>query len=171
MYQLTVSTRRELERATLRAQAQKPRISETVFGIYKVWSSDLTKVEPYLVGIEALEDGGFEVCCSCPTQRYLCKHVAAVFPHYLMRLKEQVDPEAAEFAAPEVEPVAPVCGCGKNGYAHFNGTWYCIDCLKEKQAQVTEAERLYPDLLEPIYQAAAEYTTAQAEKDRSDLFG
>jgi hypothetical protein len=100
MYELTVKTRRELERATLRAQTQKPRIQEVDLGIYKVWSSNPAITAPYLVGLEALEDGGYDVCCSCPTQRYLCKHVASCLPHYIMRLKQQEQPEAAALAAP-----------------------------------------------------------------------
>jgi hypothetical protein len=173
MYELNITSRKQLERASLRAQAQKPRIEEIALGMYRVWSTNpTTPYNSYSTGIFPAKDGnGYDVCCSCPTQRTFCKHVAAVFPHYLMRMKEQVEPEAAEVAAPEIEPVAPVCGCGKDAYAHFNGTWFCIDCLKEKQAQIAEAERLYPDLLKNIYQAAAEYTDAQAEKDRFDLFG
>jgi hypothetical protein len=104
MYELNVKTRRDLERATLRAQAQKPRIEEVAFGMYKVWSTNPeTPWIYYSTGIEAapVREGGYSVCCSCPTTRFLCKHVAAAFPHFLMREKEYNQPtEAASEAAP-----------------------------------------------------------------------
>ncbi len=104
MYELTVKTRRDLERATLRAQAQKPRIEEVAFGMYKVWSSDpTTPWKYYSTGIEQAPNGcgGYSVCCSCPTTRFLCKHVASIFPHYLMREKQEAVPVeyTAEMAA------------------------------------------------------------------------
>lgn len=101
MYELNVNTRKQLERATLRAQAQKPKIEEIGFGMYKVWSSNPeTPWLTYSTGIEPAPDGkgGYAVCCSCPTTRFLCKHVAAIFPHYLMRLKEYS--QSAEAPAP-----------------------------------------------------------------------
>jgi uncharacterized Zn finger protein len=86
MYELTLTSRKQLERATLRAQAEKPRIEEVVFGIYKVTGSSGNL---YLVGIEPAKCGeGYDVCCSCPTQKTFCKHVASVMPHYLLREKE-----------------------------------------------------------------------------------
>src|SRR5947207_3296317 len=95
MYELTVKTRRDLERATLRAQSQKPRIEEVAFGIYKVYSTNpATPWMTYFTGIEPDPDGegGYSVCCSCPTPRFLCKHVSACFGHYLMREKEYNQP-------------------------------------------------------------------------------
>jgi hypothetical protein len=66
----------------------------------------------------------------------------------------------------------PTCGAAA---AVWNGSewlcWTCVHKLAETEAQVGEAERLYPDLLEPIYHAAAEYTSEMAAKDRADLFG
>lgn len=100
MYQLTLKVKSQLENATRRAQAQKPRIEEICFGMYKVWSSNPQIVAPYSVGIEPAQDGGYTACCSCPTQNYFCKHVAAIFPHYLMREKQELQPtEAAQSAA------------------------------------------------------------------------
>lgn len=98
MYELTVKTRRDLERATLRAQSQKPRIEEVAYGIYKVWSTNpATPWKTYSTGVEPAQDGqgGYDVCCSCPTTRFLCKHVASIFPHYLMREKEYNQPVEA----------------------------------------------------------------------------
>jgi uncharacterized Zn finger protein len=86
MYELTLKSRKQLERATLRAQAEKLHIEEVSFGIYKVNGSTGNL---YLVGIEPAKSGeGYDVCCSCPTQHYFCKHVASVMSHYLMREKE-----------------------------------------------------------------------------------
>jgi hypothetical protein len=83
MYQLTVTTKKQLERATLRAQAEKLHFEEVVFGIYKVRGSTGNF---YSTGIERAASGeGYEVCCSCPTQNAYCKHVSTVFPHFLMR--------------------------------------------------------------------------------------
>jgi multidrug efflux pump subunit AcrA (membrane-fusion protein) len=128
MYELNVNSRKQLERASLRAQAQKPRIEEIALGMYKVFSTNpATPYNSYSTGIFPAKDGnGYDVVCSCPTQRVVCKHAAAIFPHYLMRLKEQ---EVAALAA-----------------------------QAEKQAQF---EKDYADILEPIYQATAEYTAAQ----------
>jgi hypothetical protein len=90
MYALTVTSRRQLERASLRAQAQKPRIEEKEFGIYNVWSTDPKRPDAfYFIAIQPARGGGYEVACGCPTQKYFCKHVASVFPHYLMREKQQ----------------------------------------------------------------------------------
>jgi hypothetical protein len=100
MYALTLKTRKQLERATLRAQSQKPRIEEVVFGIYKAWSTNPKTPDTYYsVGIEPAQYGGYDVCCSCPTQKFFCKHVAACMPHYQMREKEQPDWQAIEEAA------------------------------------------------------------------------
>jgi hypothetical protein len=90
MYSLTVTSRKQLERASLRAQAQKPRIEEIEFGIYNVWSTDPKRPDAfYFIAIQPARGGGYEVACGCPTQKYFCKHVASVFPHYLMREKQQ----------------------------------------------------------------------------------
>lgn len=92
MYQLTVTSKKQLERATLRAQAQKPRIEEIGYGMYKVWSTNPeTPWKYYNTGIEAAQGAGYTVYCNCPTQPRLdrmtgemkdcyCKHVAAAFP-------------------------------------------------------------------------------------------
>jgi hypothetical protein len=89
MYQLTVTARKQLERANLRAQAKKPKIEEIAFGMYRVWSTNpATPWQAYATGIEAAKDGGYLVYCSCPTQHAFCLHVAAAFPHFLMREKE-----------------------------------------------------------------------------------
>jgi hypothetical protein len=67
MYELTLKSRKQLERATLRAQAEKLHIEEVSFGIYKVNGSTGNL---YLVGIEPAKSGeGYDVCCSCPTQQ------------------------------------------------------------------------------------------------------
>jgi hypothetical protein len=128
MYALTVSTQKQLERATLRAQAQKPKIEEIAFGMYKVWSSNpQTPWLTYSTGIEAAPDGGYSVCCSCPTKNYFCKHLAAIFPHFLMRVKEL---EAQE---PEQEPVHPVCTiCGEEAHVWNGKEWLCWDHAFEK---------------------------------------
>jgi hypothetical protein len=96
MYQLTLKTRKQLERATLRAQAEKLKMEEVTFGIYKVWGSTGNL---YLLGIEPAKDGGYDVCCTCKTQNTFCKHLSTVMPHYLMKEKEQLDWEAIEEAA------------------------------------------------------------------------
>jgi hypothetical protein len=109
MYELTVKTRRDLERATLRAQAQKPRIVEVAYGMYKSWSTNpATPLDFYYTGIEAASDGcgGYSVCCSCPTTRFLCKHVAACFPHFLMREQQELAP--ADFAG-QVKEIKAIC--------------------------------------------------------------
>jgi hypothetical protein len=74
--------------------------------MYKVFSTNpATPYNSYSTGIFPAKDGnGYDVVCSCPTQRVVCKHAAACFPHYLMRLKEQVEPEAAQQAAPAEDP-------------------------------------------------------------------
>jgi hypothetical protein len=105
MYALTVTSRKQLERATLRAQAEKLRMEEVVFGIYKVWGSTGNL---YLIGIEPAIDGGYDVCCTCPTQNTFCKHVSTVMPHYQMREKDMLTDEqvrAAHEAAPAFPPV------------------------------------------------------------------
>lgn len=89
MYELTLRSRKQLERATLRAQAEKPKIEEVYFGGYKVWSSDpATPWKSYSTGVSRNIEGNLDVCCSCPTQKYFCKHAAAIVPHFLMREKE-----------------------------------------------------------------------------------
>jgi hypothetical protein len=100
MYQLTVTSKKQLERATLRAQAEKLHFEEVVFGIYKVRGSTGNY---YSVGIEASASGkGYEVCCSCPTQNTYCKHVSTVFPHFLMREQEIKAEEARMTQAQEL---------------------------------------------------------------------
>ena len=107
MYELTVKTRKQLERATLRAQAEKPRIEEVSYGIYKVWSTNPAKPDTYYsVGIEPAKTGeGYDVLCTCPTQPRIdrktgeikdcfCKHVAACMPHYQMKEREYKAEEA-----------------------------------------------------------------------------
>ena len=95
MYQLTLSSRKQLERASLRAQAEKPRIEEVGIGVYKVWSSDPARPwHWYTTGVERNADGTLTVCCTCPTQNHFCKHASAILPHYLMRerlVAEEVD--------------------------------------------------------------------------------
>jgi hypothetical protein len=86
MYELNVNSRKQLERASLRAQAQKPRIEEIALGMYKVFSTNpATPYNSYSTGIFPAKDGnGYDVVCSCPTQRVVCKHAPPIFPHYLM---------------------------------------------------------------------------------------
>lgn len=161
MYELTLKSRKQLERASLRAQAQKPRIEEVYFGAYKVWSTNpATPWKTYSTGIEPAPDGeGYTVCCSCPTQNYFCKHVAAVFPHYLMREKQEQG--QVEAPATAQEPVAPLpLGCTTCGAVEANvfltgGERLCWDCLKERaetEAMLEEVERMLA-------------------KDRQDIFG
>lgn len=128
MYALTLNSRKQLERASLRAQAQKPRIEEVEFGVYNVWSTDPKKPGKfYIAGIQPAEKGGWEVTCGCPTQNAFCKHVAAVMPHYLMRVREmEQDRQAQE---------AMKCECGRSGYAFFDGKWHCIECVKAAAAK------------------------------------
>jgi hypothetical protein len=112
MYELTVSSRKQLERASLRAQAQKPKIEEVGLGMYKVFStSPATPFTSYATGIFPAKDGnGYDVVCSCPTQRVVCKHAAAIFPHYLMRLKQFADCEleVPTFEA-QVQEIKDIC--------------------------------------------------------------
>lgn len=108
MYTAIVKSRKQLERASLRAQAQKPRISEQEFGHYSVYSTNpATPLKSYDTGIQRLDDGTYEVICFCPTQPRLdrktgemkdcfCKHAASVFPHFLMREKQQAALVAAQ---------------------------------------------------------------------------
>ena len=98
MYELSVSNRKQLERATLRAQARKPKIEPVGYGMYKVWPTNpASPYQTYCTGIERAKDGnGYDVCCSCPTTRALCLHVSACFPHFLMTEKqEQTEPDPA----------------------------------------------------------------------------
>jgi hypothetical protein len=103
MYELTLKNRKQLERASLRAQAEKPKIEEVYFGAYKVWSSN--PATPWLFYCTAFErnvEGDLNVVCSCPTQKTFCKHVAAAVNHFLMREKEFKAEEARMLAAQEM---------------------------------------------------------------------
>lgn len=144
MYELNVNSRKQLERASLRAQAQKPKFEVVGYGMFKVFSSDpTTPWKSYSTGIEAAKDGnGYDVCCSCPTQRTYCKHVAAVFPFFLMTEKQQ-----------QTEP-APA-GLVVQGVI---------------TTSMQELDRLIEQAIEESSDPN-EYTEAQAARDRADLFG
>lgn len=115
MYELTVNSKKQLERATLRAQAEKPKILEVGIGMYKVWSTNpATPGQFYFTGANPAPDGsGYEVYCNCPTTRFLCKHVAAIFPHYLMRV-HQLDLEGIQASTFEetVQEIKDICAAG-----------------------------------------------------------
>jgi hypothetical protein len=124
MYQLTVTTRKQLERATLRAQSEKLHFEEVVFGVYKVRGSTGNF---YSTGIEAATDGeGYDVCCSCPTQKTFCKHVSTVFPHFLMREKEIKAEEVRMVQAQELT----------------DSEWEEIELRAETAQMIEEVERM-----------------------------
>ena len=136
MYELNVNSRKQLERASIRANSRKPKIEEIALGMYRVWSTNpATPYVQYATGIFPAQDGqGYDVCCNCPTQRAVCLHVAACMGHYLMREKQ--------FAAAEIE-------------------------VPTFEAQVNEIK----DICAATMTTLTEYTAAQAERDRADLFG
>lgn len=152
MYQLTVKSKKQLERATLRAQAQKPRIEEIGYGLYKVWSTNpATPWKYYNTGIEAALNGGYTVYCNCPTQPRLdrvtgemkdcfCKHTAAAFPHFLMREKQYAaEPVLVAATAAQVQEMS-------------DQEWASVELSAEGAAVVDDVE-------------------AMLEKDRMDIFG
>jgi hypothetical protein len=150
MYQLTLKAKSQLENATRRARIQKPRIEEICFGMYKVWSSNPLITVPYLTGIEAVQDGGYKVCCNCPTQCFLCKHVVSIFPHYLMREKQE-------------QGQVP---------ASVKDNFICQDCGDLATVWTGKEALCWPCLLHRA-EAEAEKEAHQAmiEKDHDDLFG
>jgi hypothetical protein len=134
MYELTVNSRKQLERATLRAQSQKPRIEEVGIGMYKVWSSHATQPgDFYYTMINPAPDGqGYEVQCSCPTTRFLCKHVAAIFPHYLMRERQfaGIDVPAPTFTE-QVQEIKDICAATEKTLGEYTAEQESFDrsCL------------------------------------------
>lgn len=146
MYSLTVTNRKQLERATLRAQSQKLKMEEVSFGIYKVWGST---GKLYVAGIEPSATGnGYDVCCSCPTQAPdFCKHVSTVMPHYQMREKEMGEPDPT------------LCGCGQPGFSFIGGCWVCYPCIE--QMAETEAEK---DVVRDLKQEEREELAAAPRK-------
>lgn len=175
MNTLTINSKAALTlaRAAEKARNEKPLVKKTeTYGVYEVRSSDKTRW--YTVKCNSANK---TITCNCKAAKP-CYHIAAVAPlhSYIARQKQE-----AEKASQGEEPVQPICGCGNAAYAHFNGEWKCIDCVKklaeaEKQAQF---EKDYADLIpsfdddfkpSPLVRPI-EYTAAQADKDRSDLFG
>lgn len=152
MYALTVTSRKQLERASLRAQAEKLKMEEVVFGIYKVWGST---GKLYLVGIEPAATGGYDVCCTCPTQNTFCKHVSTVMPHYLMKKQE-------------MEPDLTRCKCGNSGFSFFNNHWHCINCIRDMEARQAVTCK---DCGGPATGGEGRCIECECAKDSADLFG
>lgn len=159
-----------LSNAATKAREVKPRVRKTEkYGVYEVESSD--KSRWYTVTCNSTTK---TITCNCKALKP-CYHIAAVAPlhSYIARMLQEAAQEAPE-------PVV-WCECGKPAFAHFDGSWWCIDCITKKaQAQenaptaasapvvagvVTTSNQEIERLIE---QANEE---AQAAQDHDDIFG
>jgi hypothetical protein len=193
MYELTVRSRKQLERATLRSQARKPKIEEVSFGIYKVWSTNPRTPDTYYsVGIEPAQDGtGYDVCCTCPTQPHLdkktgelvecfCYHVTSALPHYQMREREY---RAEEIRMQEAQVMTDAeweeVELRADTAQMLDDVREMLERDREQQQQQQQYQQIcYAPgrVVEPVAPVPAgktdePYTEEMERRDREDLFG
>lgn len=195
---LSIEDRTEWARAEEKARQMKAHVRMIEYGSYEIPSSEPGK-KPYTVKFTKTTTGHWAASCTCRAhvgpdnlteeqrKRYQpkrCYHIPTGYQAHKIQVGIRQQVRAALEAAQE--PVdGPFCSCGADANVWTGSEWLCWTHLQERAAAedqasaIVETERLYPDLLEPIYQATAQYqaaksdtyTKAMALYDKACLFG
>lgn len=186
---ISIENREAFARAEAKAREVKPRVTivpDAPFGTYSVSGS---QGKEYTVTFQK-QDGHWVASCTCPAhvadgrENYVpkpCYHLPAAYNafHLHVRMRQEIKasiegpawPPAVAAQDTEDEQPPIECGCGKTGFAFFEGRWWCGECLKAEYEKREAQANAIEDEAELDAVREMEYTADMEARDRADLFG
>lgn len=168
---LSIEDRNAFTKAEAKAREVKPRVTvkDYAAGEYTVDSGQAGK-DPYTVKFSKDAGGHWQAECNCwahtrSKEPKACYHIPAAYSSHRIQVNIHKQVRAALEVAPAAEAPSEAaerfCTCGELATSKAG---YCDFCQVEfdRTTAIAQTEKDYADLLEPIYQADAEYKAAQA---------